>query len=332
MPDESHPVQEAPESPAEPGGDPEGTRTKGAHVSLRSIPSSTGATTIAVHDFGGAGAAIVLAHASGFHGLVWRPLAHALTESLTGVHVLSLDHRGHGDSPLPDGPKATTLDWRNFAEDILAVVDGLGLSRPLGIGHSAGGAAMLLAEEARPGTFAALALFEPVVIAADPPLGRDRDSWLASGTRRRRQTFTSRRHALRTYAAKAPFNRWHRDALAAYVDHGFADQADGTVRLKCRPEDEAVVYEMATAHPAFTALASVTCPVLLLAGDESDFATLDDRMGRIATALPHGERQVLPGLDHFGPMQDPRAVARAVVEFLQRQHIRLGGPPEKPGD
>ncbi|MGH9125268.1 MAG: alpha/beta fold hydrolase [Acidimicrobiales bacterium] len=294
---------------------------------IRRIPlSKGGGALIAVHDFRGTGAPIVLAHATGLHGLVWRPLA----EALTGFHVFGLDHRGHGDSPLPEGPEETALDWRRFAEDILAVIDGLGLSRPIGIGHSAGGAAMLLAEEARPGTFAALALYEPVVIAADPPLGRDRDNWLAAGARRRRRTFTSRDDAYEAYAAKAPFNRWTRDAVSAYVGHGFADQTDGTVRLKCRPEDEAVIYEMATAHPAFTALAKVSCPVLLLAGDESEFATLDDRMGRVAAALPHAESQVLPGLDHFGPMEDPHAVARAVLQFLQRQHIGREDP-EEPG-
>ncbi|HAL25242.1 MAG TPA: alpha/beta hydrolase, partial [Chloroflexi bacterium] len=55
-----------------------------------------GTQDIAVHDWGGEGAPILLAHATGFHGLVWRPVAERLVAA--GRHVWSFDFRGHGDS------------------------------------------------------------------------------------------------------------------------------------------------------------------------------------------------------------------------------------------
>ena len=68
-------------------------------------------------------------------------------------------------------------------------MDRLGIEHPYGFGHSSGGTAVLMAEQARPGTFAALYCYEPVLVAADPPLGPDRGSWLAEQARRRRATF-----------------------------------------------------------------------------------------------------------------------------------------------
>jgi pimeloyl-ACP methyl ester carboxylesterase len=38
----------------------------------------------------------------------------------------------------------------------------------------------------------------------------------------------------------------------------------------------------------------------------------------IADALADGRLHVFPGLTHFGPMQDPTAVAREVVAFADK--------------
>ena len=112
-----------------------------------------------MHQLGGRGEPLVMAHAAGFHSLVFAPLA---------------------------------------------VVEGLGLDRPSAFGHSG------------------------------PPLD-----------------------------TLAP------EARQAYVDHGFADvgeAGDGGVRLKCRPEVEAVVYEMATAHDAWARWGEVACAVMVAGG------------------------------------------------------------------
>jgi len=86
---------------------------------------------VAAWDLGGDGPPVLMAHATGFHGLVWRPMASALT----GFHCYSFDERGHGDSSRPPGH---SYDWTGFADDTLAVVDGLGLERPVVVGHSLG--------------------------------------------------------------------------------------------------------------------------------------------------------------------------------------------------
>ncbi|MGI9022014.1 MAG: alpha/beta fold hydrolase [Acidimicrobiales bacterium] len=271
----------------------------------------------------------MLAHATGLHGMVWEPVAAQLGD---GFRCVAFDQRGHGDSGDPPG---LDFDWAGFGRDALAVVHGLGPSgplsgvaglsgpdRPFGVGHSSGGAGLLLAEEAAPGTFAALYLYEPVVVPADPPLGRDEANWLAAGARRRREFFDSRDQAVDHYGAKGAFGRWSPDALRLYADHGFADVPGDGVRLKCRPESEALVYEMATANDCFARLGEVRCPVLLAQGSDSDGlapATVEAMEAR----LPDVTTEVLPGLGHFGPLEDPRAVAASIRSFLNRRSGRV---------
>ena len=124
---------------------------------------STNGVSVAIHELAGsAGHPLVLiAHATGFHGMVWAPLATRLADRF---RLYALDFRGHGDS-LP--PRSGDFSWTGFADDVAAVVDGLGLDRPFGLGHSKGGAALLLAEQHRPGTLRSMYLFEPIVFPTD---------------------------------------------------------------------------------------------------------------------------------------------------------------------
>lgn len=269
--------------------------------------SASDGVEVATHDLGGQGAPLILVHAAGLHGLVFAPLARHLPD----FHCVTLDARGHGDSPLPAGHE---LDWYGLAADVLAVVDGLALDRPYGVGHSSGGTALLLAEQARPGTFAAIYCFEPVIVAADPPLGPDDDSWLAARARRRRTTFASREEACRHYASKPPLHAVAPEVLRAYVEHGFEDADDG-VRLKCSPEDEATVYEMATAHDAYARLPEVACPVAVACGSETEGCT-PERARSHAERLPRGHSEVLDDVGHLGPLERPEQVAASIRSFF----------------
>ena len=271
------------------------------------IPSTDG-VALALHDLGGAGEPILLAHATGFHGRVWGPLA----ARLSGVHAWAPDLRGHGDSTAPDG---AAFDWEGFADDVLAVVDHLGLHGGVAVGHSKGGASLLLAEQRRPGTFRALYCYEPVVF---PPVDEELltgPNPLAEGALRRRTTFPSYEAAIANFAAKPPLDVLHPDALTAYVEHGFAEQPDGSVVLKCRPEHESQVYRMGGQHRAFERLGEVRCPVTVAVGAVTPYgpAAVAEQ---IADALPHGRLEPHPDLGHFGPLEDPAAIAAAVQAAL----------------
>lgn len=270
------------------------------------IPS-TGGVELAVHELGGEGPTLLIAHATGFCAAPYRPLAARLS---TRFRVVALDFRGHGESSAsPDGD----YGWQGMIDDVLAVADHLaahGDGGPiLGFGHSMGGACILGAEHRRPGTFRHAFVFEPIVIpdefaAGDAPGSNP----LAASARRRRPTFPSRPEALARYASRPPLGTWRADALAAYVEGGFVDTADGEVTLRCRPEVEASVFE-APGKPVSSQLTSVDVPVTLAIGHRDPGPGPAD-FGRMSVGfLPQGTLREYPTLGHFGPFQDPDLIA-----------------------
>lgn len=274
---------------------------------------------IALWDFGGSGPDLLLVHATGFCASVFTPLARSLQEHF---HCYGVDLRGHGASGhMTDGD----FRWERFADDVLAAVDHLQLDRPIGVGHSCGGASLLLAEELRPGTFAGLACFEPVVSTDDKPAPPRREgNTLHDGALRRRSEFPSRDAALHNFASKRPFSSLDPEVLQHYVLDGFevippSEGGDGqAVRLRCRREEEAEIYAHGFSHGAFANLTSVRCPVALACGAHTD-AFGPEFLERYASRLGDCSISVLPGLGHFGPLERPDAVATWIVTAL--------GPP-----
>lgn len=272
---------------------------------------AAGALTLVVHDWGGDGSPTLLAHPTGFHGRCWAPVAESLVAA--GRRVWSFDFRGHGDSDRsPDG-----YAWHGFADDVLAVVTHLGVTSDpalLAVGHSKGAAALLLAEEREEGTFARLWCYEPIIFPTEEPLPPDPDFSLAISARRRRFVWDSPEQALEAFASKPPLDVLRPDALRAYVRYGLRARDDGQYELKCLPDDEAEVYSMGMAHGAFARLGDVRCPTVVACGERTD-AIVPALAGMIAERIPGGRLEVMPGLGHFGPMEDPDAVVASVLRF-----------------
>jgi pimeloyl-ACP methyl ester carboxylesterase len=266
----------------------------------RTIASSDG-VDLAVYDLDGVGPDLLLVHATGFCAGVWEPLA----DRLDGFRRAALDVRGHGRSSVP----ADGMSWEGTGDDVLATIDALGLVRPAGVGHSMGGASLLLAELARPGTFRSLWLFEPIVFPA--PLSEGPDNFLAAGARRRRPEFPSRRAAVDNFAAKAPLDELDRRSLEAYVRFGFEEREDGSVTLRCRPEVEAATFEMGPRHRTWDHLGQVGCPVTVVRGRPDGPGPASLTPG-IVERLPHGRQEDHPELGHFGPLQDLDGMAASI--------------------
>lgn len=271
--------------------------------------TSTDEVEIAVHDLGGEGPTLLLAHATGFCAAAYRPLAARLTARF---HVVALDFRGHGDSTDPvDG----AYDWTGMVDDVLAVT--AALDGPLvAFGHSMGGACVLAAERRAPGTFGRAFVFEPIVVPDSFADGESPGSNpLAASARRRRPTFASRSTALDRYASRPPLGSFRADVLWSYVDGGFEETSDGQVTLKCRPEVEAATFE-APGKILSSQLADVPIPVTLAIG-LADPGPGPADFGRHAIGfLSDGTLLEYPRLGHFGPFQDPDLVADDVLRFF----------------
>lgn len=251
---------------------------------------------------------MVAVHATGFCKEVWQPV---VADGLGDCDVVAIDQRGHGESDEPPVP----FDWWDLGRDIVAVLDHLSLPTAVGVGHSSGAAALVMAEVLRPGTFVGLVLIEPIVFPG-PPM-RHEASPLAAGAEQRRSAFPSRDAARESYRGRGPFAHWDDRVLDAYVRGGLRERADGGVELRCRPDFEAECYRSGTAHGAWDRLGEVRCPAVVVAGSESDphHLTLAERQ---ADALGDAAVVVVDGATHFLPMERPRITAEILADMIEQ--------------
>lgn len=271
---------------------------------------SADGTKIAWYDFGGDGPDLLLAHASGFCAAMWAEVARELSD----FHCVAFDTRGHGLSDAP-GYGQDGWNWQRFADDAIAVIGAANLEHPYGIGHSSGGATEVLVEERSPGTFKALYCFEPILFNDPDHQGPWPERELAVRTRKRRDRFDTRSAAHDAFTTRGPFTTLSPTALDAYLDHGFAEQRDGSIVLRCAPENEAWVYTMATDHSGFDELAKVACRVTFAHGELSTSFEADE-VRNMSQRAPGGTFAEFDGLGHFGPLEDPVRFATSVRQAL----------------
>ena len=268
---------------------------------------STQGVRVALHDLGGDGPPLLIAHANGFCGGAYGPLALDLAAHR---HVWALDFRGQGQSTPPDDGD---FGWEGLADDVLAVVDDLGGGPIDAVGHSMGGAGLVRAEVRRPGTLRRAYLFEPIVFPGEFAGVNANGNFMAEGARRRRESFASRAEAMWSYAGRPPLGYLRADSLAAYVLHGFEELEDGTARLRCAGEHEARMFE-AGGSITTTDAAQVTVPITVAVG------ALEEGWGGparfapdVAAALPNGRLSEHPLLGHFGPLENPPQIAADIL-------------------
>jgi pimeloyl-ACP methyl ester carboxylesterase len=254
---------------------------------------------------------LLMSHATGFHGRCWSPVADPLA---TRYRCVALDYRGHGATAVAAGWQ---VDWDRYGDDAEAVAvmaaslnsaEGL-----LGVGHSMGGACLLMAAHRQPALFRGLVLFEPIVFPTDRPRP-DTGNPLVEGARRRRRRFPSLAEAEANYAAKPPMAAFTAQARRAYVEGGFHPTDDGEVELACAPETEAGTFEAGASHRTWDLLPHIDIPVLVVAGRIQPHQPAAIAV-EVAGRLPQGRYLEDTSMDHFGPMTHPERVAALITEF-----------------
>jgi pimeloyl-ACP methyl ester carboxylesterase len=275
--------------------------------------SSVDGVTIAMHDFGGTGSPVLLSHATGFHGHCWEPVAHAL---IARHHVVALDHRGYGDAETVD---PTTMTWDQYGLDALAAARHLYSQHNepiIGVGHSMGGASLLMAAHHEPHLFKALFVFEPIVFPpADPDAGERPGSPLPAGARKRRSRFPSFEAAIENFAAKPPMASFNAEAREAYVRHGFKPTVDGDIELKCLPEHEARTYETGGTSGAWDSLPDLATPVWVLSGALAPFQPSTFAI-TVAERIPASTYVRWDEVGHFGPLEKPELIVQYVTSVI----------------
>ena len=74
--------------------------------------------------------------------------------------VVSVDLRGHGESDKPPGPYPIAA----YADDIAYIIEQVGLSKVVAVGHSMGGVIVLQLAAAHPGSVAAIVMVDPPLV------------------------------------------------------------------------------------------------------------------------------------------------------------------------
>lgn len=123
---------------------------KGGNMTVKQVKGSAG--LLHVNDGGTGGLPVVFVHSFAGDTTHWSAQLEHLRKSRRAV---AFDLRGHGQS---EAPAHDDYAIESLAEDIAAVVDGLGIERFVLVGHSTGGAAALIYAGKYPARVAGLVL------------------------------------------------------------------------------------------------------------------------------------------------------------------------------
>ena len=266
-------------------------------------------------DWGGTGPVLHLAHANGFPPGTYRKLIERLK---TRYHVFTLRSRGL----VPGTDPRSLRDWEDMADDLAEALRARGLAGVVGVGHSMGGVATLLASVKNPGLFRAVVALDPVLftgtrlrlIQALTLLGLRSRIPPASLARRRRETWGSREEAATSYRKKPLFRRFDAECFQDYITHGLTEVPGGGFRLTIPTAWEARVFETSP-RGVWRKLRSVQVPTLVLRGSDSD-TLLPAALARAGRTIPGARAEELPGT-HLFPLEHPDACGQRLLTFLE---------------
>jgi len=249
------------------------------------------------YDDSGRGPAVILIHGYPLCRRIWRPQADALAAA--GHRVVTPDLRGFGESEAPEG----RYTMETFADDLVALMDHLGIERAVVGGMSMGGYVLLNLLERHRQRIAA-AVFLVTRAAADDEPGRMRRTALAhdvlsgrpqSVTDAFEQILFADETRLRQPELVEEVGKW----MTATAPQGLAG---GLLAMRDRKD-----------YPEL--LPTFDLPALVI-GAEQDRAVPLEHSRLLAEGLPQGSLCVIGGAGHMANMERPEAVNACLLEFL----------------
>jgi 3-oxoadipate enol-lactonase len=237
---------------------------------------------------------VVLSNSLGATHKMWDAQVAALEERFG---VVRYDTRGHGGSPVPDGPYS--ID--DLADDLVALLDRLGVGRAHLVGLSLGGMTALRVAARDPDRVDRLAVL--CTGAQLPPASgwTDRAATVRSGGSGAVATAVVERWFTPQHLSAHPEVRQAAEAMvAATPAEGYAGCCEAIAALDLRDD-----------------LASITAPTLAIAGAE-DLATPPPKLEEIATRVKNGQLLVVPRAAHLANAERPGIITPALIEHLEK--------------
>lgn len=222
--------------------------------------------------------------------------------------VVAFDHRGHAESDKPDDESAYTLD--RMAADVVAVADALAVRRFRLLGVSMGGMVAQRVVLANPDRVEALVLMDT---CAGPLPGIDPDAvgLAATVARTHGMEELKRRIDERGDPLATPAHRRLLRERPGYEEFGrrkFFAQSPAMYA--------AVVGELARLPDLLPRLVAVTCPTLVMAGEQDEMFLAAAR--GLAASIPGAELTLIPDAGHSPQFENPEAWFASLTGFLGR--------------
>jgi 3-oxoadipate enol-lactonase len=232
---------------------------------------------------------LVLSNSMGAPLEMWDEQVPLLAERF---RVLRYDHRGHGRSPVPEGPYSIA----DLGRDALELLDRLGIERVDFCGVSLGGMAGMWLAVSAPDRIDRLVLCCTSAHMPPPEAMIER----AATVRSEGIDVVAEGALERWFTPSAAPERVERakEALLATPSEGYAACCEAIAELDLRAE-----------------LVSIGSPTLVIAGAD-DPSTPPDHGRLIADAVPGARLTVLPDARHLIAVERPEEVAGLVLEHL----------------
>jgi 3-oxoadipate enol-lactonase len=240
------------------------------------------------------GPVVVLSNSLGSTYQMWNAQVAALEERF---RVVRYNIRGHGGSPVPDGPYS--ID--DLADDLVALLDRLGVGRAHLVGLSLGGMTALRVAARDAERVDRLAVL--CTGAQLPPASgwTDRATTVRSGGSGAVATAVVERWFTPKYLSAHPEVRQAAEAMVAATSaQGYAGCCEAIAALDLRDD-----------------LASITAPTLAIAGAD-DPATPPPKLEEIATGVKNGKLLVVARAAHLANAEQPGIITPALIEHLEK--------------
>jgi len=264
-------------------------------------------------DFGGKGEQIHFAHANGFHPMMYRDLISDLTPHYKVNAKLF--------RPFWSDKHKELKSWKLLGDDLIKYCDQEGYKNIIGVGHSMGGIASVLAASKRPDLFSKLVLLEPVVLLPKYYLSRFLPSFLrkkiipvAKIALKRKDQWESREDAFNQLSIKKVFRDIPENVFRDYIAYGTKKNDNGGVSLSYSKEWEAQVY-MNAANP-WAALKSLKVPAIVVRGAKSN-VLMDDNWNLLKSSLQHITFKEIEDSGHLVPFEQKSIISKVILDFIR---------------
>lgn len=234
-------------------------------------------------------------------GATWAMWDANLAEWEQHFTVVRYDTRGHGRSPAPPGPY--TID--DLTDDVIALLDHLGLDRVHFVGLSMGG-------------------MTGMRLAARAPERIDRLALLCTGARLEpAQLWTDRAATVRAEGAQAVAETVVRRWFTADRHDELRAEAEKMVGSTSK-EGYAACCELIATMDLRPDLPSISAPTLAIAGAD-DPATPPHHLEHIASTVQLGRLLVVPRAAHLANAERADVITPAVTDHLGWLHSAVDG-------